>query len=791
MADENKKAGDQDQKSKIDTAKILYDYAKEQLRIEGDFRDMLKESLRELKNTLKTYKDIESVLGTLDQSQINTKEIQSKLSKITKDRYKNQLDLSELEKNTASVNKEKVSTYIKAVEILAAAEKDRFNINRTTSDKELEDAIILHQQNVDNLNSQLGLLESVYAQKLATEKIDGDIAKQLEIQLGIEKKVQKTIGSAGALAKILGTNIQVGTEAHEAMVEAARKGYSSTRVMLIGFKKAIKEGLEDPLIAVGMIAKANNAIFSGIKKAFSFVKDIAEKILGLITGWNDRVFELGKNIGVSEADSRAMMNNFQNMAINSGPLFLNSKKISETFTEMTNSLGLMVPMDNEMLQTATLLQRQFGLSAEDLASIYANSALSGKSFKDTFDTIEGIRGSEGGRLKTMMTTKQIVGEISKVSSLVLLNFKGNVPALASAVVESKRLGLSLDQVAATTNGFLDFESSISKEFEAQLLTGKDLNLQRLRYLALTHDTAGLMAEIGKRIPSMLEFEKMNTIERQSYAEAMNMSEEGLAEIIKKQEIAAKLGVNATDSATQMYEELKKSGLSQAEIAEKMKDAGAQQYYTAAMSEKISTFIDNIKTTLGQMLEGELGKTIDNFLNLMNNTKTWHMWMEKIQGVVKGIGSFFANLPEKIQAVLKVVSVLLGVLAIAEAGIGLAMLPVNPLGAAAAFLGAAKIGAAAAAAGYAASTVGDMISVSKNAVANQSYSPSDNTNTGTAANTGGTHSYVQQPITVVNLFDSQTLSTLTIQNAKQSSIVDHSSDIIKSKSNAKIVESKKP
>jgi len=757
----------------------------------------LKAAFGTLKKITDQYEKIVAQQSILQASSLDIKNIEKDLLKLQTQQKINSQSLSKLDKDFNESAKEKIQ---KEDDLLKKIEKaSQISLKKGTIEYKRQ------QELIRGFQTQLDLTRSQFTESEAESRARLEITKNLEKQIkllelskeaALEAKSirDRELTTTDKLLKKIGDNFGIFDKYYTRVQEDIDKIIDSTdKTTKVQkwkiFKETIKDTFKDPLIQALTISKANDAIFSGIGKAFGFVKDIAQQILGLITGWNDRVFELGKNLGVGEADSRAMMNNFQNMAMNSGPLFLNSKKISETFTEMTNSLGLMVPMDNEMLQTATLLQRQFGLSAEDLASIYANSALSGKSFKDTFDTIEGIRGSEGGRLKTMMTTKQIVGEISKVSSLVLLNFKGNVPALASAVVESKRLGLSLDQVAATTNGFLDFESSISKEFEAQLLTGKDLNLQRLRYLALTHDTAGMMAEIGKRIPSMLEFEKMNTIERQSYAEAMNMSEEGLAEIIKKQEIAAKLGVNATDSATQMYEELKKSGLSQAEIAEKMKDAGAQQYYTAAMSEKISTFIDNIKTTLGQMLEGELGKTIDNFLNLMNNTKTWHMWMEKVEGVVKGIGSFFANLPEKIQAVLKAVSVLLGVLAIAEAGIGLAMLPVNPIGAAAAFLGAAKIGAAAAAAGYAASTVGDMISVSKNAVANQSYSPSDNTNTGTAANAGGSHTYVQPQVTVINAFDSQTISTLTIQNAKQSSIVDHSSDGIKSKTNAKIVESK--
>ena len=445
---------------------------------------------------------------------------------------------------------------------------------------------------------------------------------------------------------------------------------------------------------------------------------------------------------------------------------------------MSDSLGFMAPKNEEMLQTATLLQRQFGLSAEQLQSITENSALSGQTFKDTFDTINGIRMAEGAANKLVMNQKQMMADISKVSSLVLLNFKGNVPALASAVVTAKKLGMSLNDVAATTNGYLDFESSISKEFEAQLLTGKDLNLQKLRYLALTHDTKGMMDEIGKRIPSMLEFEHMNTIERQSYAEAMNMSEEGMAEIIKRQEVARKLGIDQNTEANQMYDALVKQNLTHDQIVDKMKEAGAQQYLTASITDRWDNVIEGIKDTLGRMLEGEMGDIITSFELMIKNAGGLSGIMNTIKGVVHSIAGFFEHLPENVESLMHKAGFYLGLVGAAQMliGAGVALIPGLEGAGAGIMVGGGMMLAAGIGVGASGGMVADALkpgAVGQSALNNQVGAPAAATGAGTAAagQTGGQP--VNVNVLVQNSYDGEKAAPINAKH-QQYAITDNKS-----------------
>ena len=55
---------------------------------------------------------------------------------------------------------------------------------------------------------------------------------------------------------------------------------------------------------------------------------------------------------------------------------------------------------------------------------------------------------------------------------------------AQAAVEAAKVGTTCQQYLGAADKLLDFESSITAQFEAQVLTGKTYNLEKARQLAL-------------------------------------------------------------------------------------------------------------------------------------------------------------------------------------------------------------------------------------------------------------------------------------------------------------------
>ena len=126
-------------------------------------------------------------------------------------------------------------------------------------------------------------------------------------------------------------------------------------------------------------------------------------------------------------------------------------------------------------------------------------------------------------------------DIASANKAILLSSRGNSKELARASFEAKKFGLSLNQADSLAGSLLDFESSIAAELEAELLTGKQLNLERARQAALEGDLATLTSEIAKNIGSAEEFANMNRIQQTAIAKSVGMtsSEELEAELVER------------------------------------------------------------------------------------------------------------------------------------------------------------------------------------------------------------------------------------------------------------------
>jgi hypothetical protein len=158
----------------------------------------------------------------------------------------------------------------------------------------------------------------------------------------------------------------------------------------------------------------------------------------------------------------------------------------------------------------------------------------------------------------------------------------NPELLAQAVTEAKALGLTLDQVDKIAGGLLQIESSLQAEMEAELLLGKNLNLEKARSLALDNDLLGLQEEIGNQEEIINAFRTGNRIQQEAAAKALGLSRNELAEMVMMQD-KQKLSQEEFIAAygEQSYEQMQ-----QLEAQEKMNEA--MNAFKMQMVEVLST-----------------------------------------------------------------------------------------------------------------------------------------------------------------------------------------------------------
>jgi hypothetical protein len=81
-----------------------------------------------------------------------------------------------------------------------------------------------------------------------------------------------------------------------------------------------------------------------------------------------------------------------------------------------------------------------------------------------------------------------------------------------------------------TDSLLDFESSIAAEMEASLITGKQLNFNKARELALQGDIAGAAKDVMNQVGGAAEFQRMNVIQRRALAASIGVSVEEMSKL---------------------------------------------------------------------------------------------------------------------------------------------------------------------------------------------------------------------------------------------------------------------
>ena len=163
----------------------------------------------------------------------------------------------------------------------------------------------------------------------------------------------------------------------------------------------------------------------------------------------------------------------------------------------------------------------------------------------------------------LLNEKTLLKDIGKVSAATTLSFGKNPKLIGEAVATAKALGMELSKVEGIADSLLDFESSIENELQAELLLGKNINLEKARQAALNNDLATVAKEISNQIGDSAEFSKMNRIQQEALAKSVGMNREDLAQTLFVQEqLVGATGEQAKEEEKLINARIKQVGLEQ-------------------------------------------------------------------------------------------------------------------------------------------------------------------------------------------------------------------------------------
>lgn len=262
-------------------------------------------------------------------------------------------------------------------------------------------------------------------------------------------------------------------------------------------------------------------------------------------------------------------------------------KVANALTEELGRNAMNIFPD-KILHDVAEFEKMLGLSAKEAGMLGVAAQITGRSMDDIGGSIVDTVNNFNRANKSAVTQGQVLKDVANASAGVSASLGKNPEALAKAAVEARRLGFELDKLDQIASSLLDFESSIENELSAQLLTGKEINLNKARELALTNDLAGLGQELFKNSSDLNEFSRMNRIQQEGLAKALGMSRDELGRTAYLRALDAGMTEKQAAAAANV-------GL------EDMKRLEVQQQLQASM-EKISQALVGPAATLASMAE---------------------------------------------------------------------------------------------------------------------------------------------------------------------------------------------
>jgi hypothetical protein len=431
----------------------------------------------------------------------------------------------------------------------------------------------------------------------------------------IRKRIEKSTGLLGGMAKAVSKIPGIGQylNADEAIDEMEKLAASIEE----SGGKATSFGNRMKIAGKGLSVLAKGA-YDNIKSpeaVFTFFLKAA------LTA-NDQAVKLGKQLGYGADRADAFREKLVGIERSSNNINVNTKNLTEAFGELVTATGLAYEFTADQLETQIKLTKQVGLTADEAAQVQRFAVLNNKTSEETYRSF--LRGITAARnqLKVGIDFKATLAEAVKVSGQLAANLGNNPEIIGKAIVTAKAFGMTLEQVAKSGESLLNFESSIESELKAELLTGKQLNLERARAAALAGDQITLAEELNKNIGTSADFTKMNVLQQRALAESVGMTTDELANTLRKREEAVK------------------SGKSLAQITE---EEAAQALERQSVQDKFNAAMEKLQSIVGNLLAGPLGGFLDMLSGALNIVNKLGQALSFLATPLKIIASLYAGI----------------------------------------------------------------------------------------------------------------------------------------------------
>jgi len=480
-----------------------------------------------------------------------------------------------------------------------------------------------------------------------------------------EEEVNKTMGLTKVALEGLGKIPIVGPllDVNKALDAARKKADESGNALyslgaaMGSMGKSLVSSLGDPLVVIGLLVKG-----------FKTFMDIGFKT-------DKQIVSLSKSMGVSQEAAEATREHMVGIQNNTEDIFNRTENQINAQLELADAFGATLGFTDQQKQGQIDLTKKMGLTAEEAAGINKLAMANGMTAKNVTDTIVKQTQALAKQTGIQLDNKQVVQDVAKVSGQLRLQYANNPKLIAKAVVETKKLGINMEIAANAAKSLLQFEDSIENELSAELLTGKALNLERARGLALNGDSVGAAKEMLAQVGSAADFQNMNVIQQEAIAKAIGMSTDDLANSLVTQENLSKLGSETRNQIEEQIKAAKALGTEEGDSLARRLEASAfsDEAAIAALESvdqqaKFNELIEKMKSMLASLVEGPAKQFLDYMLGTTDGVSNMAAPLKSVFDTLAGIVNFVKEYGSQLVFIAKI----LGIIKAAQLGYNLAL-----------------------------------------------------------------------------------------------------------------------
>ena len=302
---------------------------------------------------------------------------------------------------------------------------------------------------------------------------------------------------------------------------------------------------------------------------------IAKSVMNTIMGWGPAVLGIVVAIGFATKLIFNFLKGMQDIHKETGLTYLESMKLHGAIKKVGMQYALLGVDAEDVKDGAIALIQEWGsvgmATEENIGSLAKLSSNLGVLPADAAALAVQMKAVGSHSFDAAMSQMESVGALAQAAGVapadIMADLAEDTDTFASfaqaggknlmdAAISARQLGVNLGVVTKAAEDLLEWETSIEKQFEAQMLTGKNINTDLARRLALEGNIEGLQAEILRQVGNEAEWNSYNVIQRKAVADAFGLSTSELAKMIANQDKLNKraelLGLSA-----QEYEKLVK------------------------------------------------------------------------------------------------------------------------------------------------------------------------------------------------------------------------------------------